>query len=205
GEQHDLAAERPELVEHFRMLMHEAHEPSEDYPIATLDESEDGGPPPGTPEPAALLRRADEFVAAGEEYRALFFYEDIIEQHPRSDEYETAVQRELEIAIRWVNDPPHTGITSDGNIYATHDIGEELLIRAEERMPGTPTGERAMLELGRLHFRSLAKDADVAIASLEVFLSNYPQTSSRAEIRAMIERVKAMAGDSDERQLPDDR
>ena len=81
----------------------------------------------------ALRLRGDAKYALGYEYKALFDYEQVIREYPASSEYVVAIQREVEIAKKYLSGlrKRWLGMRIEGKA----GTGEELLIRAQERMP----------------------------------------------------------------------
>ncbi len=134
----------------------------------------------------AYLIRADALTALGKEHKALYDYDKgVIEKFPGTEEYMTAVERELEIAVRYVNGLKYRFLGV--RILDGADVGEELLIRVQERLPGSRLAERAGIELADYYYRnSEMKLADLAY---ELFLQNYPDSPYRQ--RAMERRVYA--------------
>jgi len=122
--------------------------------------------------PLALLTRADARVGLHDEYEALFDYEAIARLHPSSDVFVTALRRELDIAKRYAHGEKRKlwGL----RIVNATDEAEELLIRIQERLPGSNLAEEAGLELGDFYFRrgemSLAADA------YDLFIQNYSKS-----------------------------
>lgn len=133
--------------------------------------------------PAAYLARGDAYTASGDEFQALYDYEAVIKQFSGQREFITANERELEIAVRYVNglDRKSFGI----RWLSADDIGTELLIRIQERMPGSQLAERAGIELADFYYREA--DMQLASESYELFLQNYPQSPYR--MKAMQRRI----------------
>lgn len=122
-----------------------------------------------------LLLRGDAKAAAGDFYDSLFDYEDVVTGYPASEQFWTALEREYEIGvlyttgykrkflgIRWL---PATG------------EGAELLIRIQERAPGSELGEKASLALADFYFRD--SDMSLATEAYDLFLLNYPDSEHR--------------------------
>jgi hypothetical protein len=122
--------------------------------------------------PQAFLIRADA-TAVNNEYEALYDYETIIKSFPGSPEYVTAVERELEIGVRYLNglNRKQLGLRWVG----AESVGEELLLRVHERMPGSQLGERAVIELGDYYYREL--DLASAAVVYQSFAINYPRSA----------------------------
>lgn len=141
--------------------------------------------------PQAYLIRADA-TAVSNEYEALFDYETIIKSFPGSPEYVTAIERELEIAVRYLNglDRKQFGI----RYINAEGVGEELLVRVHERLPGSQLGERAVIELGDYYYREL--DLDSAAVVYQAFVANYPRSAyvMRAKQRQIFSNLGKFKG-----------
>lgn len=135
--------------------------------------------------PQAYLIRADAATASGNEYDALYDYELIIKTYPNSPEYVLSVERELEIALRYVNGlyRKFLGV----RIVDASDVGEELLVRVQERLPGSRLAERAAIELADHYYRQ--RDMALAGEAYDLFLKNHPR--SAYVMRAMQRRIYA--------------
>ncbi len=141
---------------------------------------------PETPE--AILRRGDAKLALKDEYEALFDYEEVIKLYPGTPQFVTAVERELEIGLMYLNGlrKKMWGMRIDN---ATR-IGEELLIRVQERVPGSQLAQRAAIELANYYYR--IRDLRMASEAYDIFLTNFPNSEYRE--LAMERRVFANIG-----------
>ncbi|MGQ0629180.1 MAG: outer membrane protein assembly factor BamD [Phycisphaerales bacterium] len=147
--------------------------------------------------PQAYLLRADATSLAGDEFEALYDYETVIKTFAATPEFALAVERELEIAVRYVNGLERK--LFGYRIVDASDIGEELLIRVQERMPGSRLAERAGIELADFYYRE--REMELASDAYDLFLINYPQSTYRSKamqrrIYANIARFKGPAYDS---------
>ncbi len=135
--------------------------------------------------PEALVLRGDSLTMLGNEYDALYDYERVIKEFTGSASFVTAVERELDIGVRYVNgyDRLFLGL----RIVDAEDVGEELLIRVQERMPGSRLAERAGIELADHYYR--IRDLSLAAEAYDLFLRNYP--NSQYHQKAMQRRVYA--------------
>lgn len=123
----------------------------------------------------AYLLRADARVSRHYYYKALFDYEFIIRSYPASEQFQTALEREYEIARLFSSGMKRRlwGM----RILPAHGDGEEIFIRTQERSPGSELGEKASLSLGDYYFtESRMEDASVAY---DLFLQNYPMSAHR--------------------------
>ncbi|MEL7474536.1 MAG: outer membrane protein assembly factor BamD, partial [Planctomycetota bacterium] len=135
--------------------------------------------------PEALLLIGDAKVAQRDEFEALYDYERLILEYPESPEFVSAIERELEIATQYVN-----GLRRKAFGFRFEDasnIGEELLIRVQERLPGSRLAERAGIELADHYYRE--REMQLASDAYELFLANYPKSQHRR--KALERRVYA--------------
>jgi len=136
--------------------------------------------------PAAYLARGDAHTLDGNEYRALQEdYEVLIKRFPESPEFVTAHERELEIASQYVNGMRRRlfGL----RIANAENVGEEILVSIQERMPYSAIAERAALILGEYYYRE--RDLSAASELYEIFERNFP--ASRNLRKAMERRIFA--------------
>ena len=123
----------------------------------------------------ALLLRGDAKTAERSYYKALFDYEAVIRNYPQSEQFTTALEREFEIARLFVTGTRRKlwgirFVPADGE-------GEELLIRIQERTPGSALGERASLLLADYYFNE--GQMGLATDAYDLFLINYPRSTKR--------------------------
>lgn len=133
--------------------------------------------------PEAYLLRGDAITAGGNEYKALYDYEAVIGEFPASPEFVTALERELEIGLRYLGGlrRKFLGIRYEN----AKPIGEELLVRIQERLPRSQLAERAAIELADYYYRE--RDMPMASEMYGIFLVNYPESEHRK--KAMQRRI----------------
>lgn len=146
---------------------------AEDNPAAArdlLDPWIEANRRPGHPSmPEALLVRGDALLALDREFTALYDYEEICKKHATSEAFPIAVERELDIAIRYANG---LRIRILGLRWGDpEDVLVELLLRVNERLPGSQAAERATIELADYYYRyrELVQAKEVYDAYIESF------------------------------------
>ena len=100
----------------------------------------------------AYLIRGDALMAMGDEYEALFEFEEIARNYPNSPAFVTALEREFEIAQQYANGR-YRKLLSLFRIVPATDEAQELLIRIQERLPGSRLAEQAGMALADYYFR----------------------------------------------------
>jgi len=128
------------------------------------------------PESATAYRlRADALVALGKEFKALYDYERVARGFPHSEEFPIAVEREFDIAMRYLEGlrVKILGL----RIEDARDIGIELLLRTHERMPGSELGERAAIAVADHYYET--REMRWAVDAYDAYLASYPQGPNR--------------------------
>lgn len=141
----------------------------------------------------ALLLRGDATQALGDEYQALFDYEELIRRYPGSEAFVTALQREYDIAVLYANGLKRRFFGTFRIISASEEA-EELLIRIQERLPGSELAERAGIELADFYFRD--RDLRMAAEAYDLFIRNYPKSrwQTKARLRLIYSFLAEYAG-----------
>jgi len=123
--------------------------------------------------PEALLIRGDAKDALGDEYEALFDYEDIARRYPYSAAFVPALEREFGIAQRYV-----AGLRRKfwGTVRVVNadDDAQEILIRIQERLPGSALAEKAGMALADFYYER--RDMELAADAYDLFVQNYPRS-----------------------------
>lgn len=125
--------------------------------------------------PQAYLLRGDALTMRGDEFKALYDYEAIISQFPGSEEFVTAVERELEIAIRYVNGYKRRWLGI--RMLNAENLGTEMLVRVAERLPGSTLAERALIEYADYYYR--IRNMEHAAEAYRMFLQLHPRSQYR--------------------------
>ena len=130
----------------------------------------------------AYLIRGDAYMADGDEYKALFDYEEIARGFPSSPVFVTALEREFEIAKVYARGMRRK-LFGAFRIVSTDDEAQELLIRIQERVPGSQLAEEAGMELADFYFRT--RDLRMAAEAYDLFVENYPRSAdvNKARLR----------------------
>ncbi len=129
--------------------------------------------------PEAYLLRGDSLRARGDYYKALFDYEFITRAFPASETFITAVQRELEIGVRYARGEKRKWLGM--RIVDAGEVAEELLIRVQERMPASRLAEEAAIELADYYFRK--RQMRLSVEMYSIFLENHPGSDQVSKAR----------------------
>ncbi len=148
----------------------------------------------GHPELAdAYLLRGDAKLMAGDEYEALYDYETIAKQFYGTPAFPKAIERESHIASMYIN-----GLKRKWfgwlRLERAESLGEELLIRVQERMPGSQLAEEAALELADYYYAQ--RDLAMASDMYGIIIENYPDSKYRkyASLREIYSNIAGFKG-----------
>jgi outer membrane protein assembly factor BamD (BamD/ComL family) len=132
--------------------------------------------------PEALLARADAKLALKEEYDALFDLEDIARRHPSSAAFIPALEREFEIARMYAGGLKRK-FWGTFRWVSTEDDAQEILIRIQERLPGSALAEKAGMALADFYYER--RDMALAADAYDLFVQNYPRSlqADKARLR----------------------
>jgi outer membrane protein assembly factor BamD (BamD/ComL family) len=122
----------------------------------------------------ALLVRGDARNALGEEYEALFDFEEVARRHPSSAAFVPALEREYDIAMRYAGGLKRT-FWGTFRVVNTDDDTQEILIRIQERLPGSALAEKAGMSLADFYYDR--RDMELAADAYDLFVQNYPRSS----------------------------
>ena len=122
----------------------------------------------------ALLVRGDARNALGEEYEALFDFEEVARRHPSSAAFVPALEREYDIAMRYAGGLKRK-FWGTFRIVNTDDDTQEILIRIQERLPGSALAEKAGMSLADFYYDR--RDMELAADAYDLFVQNYPRSS----------------------------
>ncbi len=133
----------------------------------------------------AHLLKGDAMVGQGEYFKSLFDYEYVARVYPASEQFAVALEREFEVAKLFASGKKRKWLGM--RILSAWGEAEELLIRIQERLPGSALGEKASLALADFYFDR--REMTSASAAYDLFLQNYPRSEHRE--RAMLRLIHA--------------
>lgn len=124
-------------------------------------------------------------VENGREYKALFDLEAIIQDYPDSPYFLKAVELEYQIGLDYINGKKRRFLGM--RIENARPTGEELIIRTQERVPGSALAEEAAMTLADHYYKR--RELKLAADMYSIFRQNFPE-SPRVQ-RAMLREIEA--------------
>ena len=141
----------------------------------------------------ALLIRGDAKRDEGDEYEALFDYEEIARRYASGAIFIPTLEREFDIACQYA-DGLKRRFFGTVRIVDAADEAQELLIRVQERLPGSELAERAGMRLADFYFDR--REMTMAAEAYSLFLENYPRSVqiSKARLRLIYSYLAGFKG-----------
>ena len=139
----------------------------------------------------AYFLRGEARLANDHEYKSLEDFEMVIRDFSATPYYERAVQREYEIGMAYLGGLRRRFLGF--RIENARLTGEELVIRVQERLPGSQLAEQAALDLAQHYYDR--RDLPLAAEMYSIFRVNYPDSqhyrfAMLREIECQIARFK---------------
>lgn len=129
----------------------------------------------------ALYLRGNAKLAQGEEFASLYDYERVARDFPASDVFTSVLERELDVAMLYLNGRSRRfaglRVNIDGKGNGAIGVAEEIILRLNERLPGSVLAERALLALADYYYRT--RDLIMAAETYDVFLDAFPRSTNR--------------------------
>ena len=127
--------------------------------------------------PEAYLLRGRAKLDDDEETNALREWEVVVKKYPASEQFVPALEGEFEVARLYIGGlrPRALGLRIDDG----KPVAEEIILRINERLPGSKLAEKALISLGDMYYRE--RDLPTAVETYDVFLRLYPRSQYRSQ------------------------
>lgn len=121
----------------------------------------------------------------GREYKALFDFEEVIQEYPSSPYFLKAVEQEFHLGVRYINGLKRRFLGM--RFESGRPTGEELLVRTQERVPGSQLAEEAAMTLADHYYNR--RELKLAAEMYSIFRQNYP--NSERVRQAMLREIES--------------
>jgi outer membrane protein assembly factor BamD len=129
----------------------------------------------------ALLLLAESYYQYGDRIRAFYHLDELLDTYPESRLYAAALERQYEIGDAFLRG--YKLRLAGLRLLPAEDNGVEIMFRIQERSPGSPLAERALLRTADYYYASaqydLASDAYSAYAKAYPRSPEIPRVSLR--------------------------
>ncbi len=129
----------------------------------------------------ALFLIARAWHQYGDRIKAFYYLDELMDEHPDSRYYGPALDKQYEIADGYLNGYKRRflGIPS----FHAYEEAVEMLYRIQNRSPGSPLAEKALLRTANFYFAD--RQYDFAADTYAAFIRTYPRSpqTPRAKLR----------------------
>jgi outer membrane assembly lipoprotein YfiO len=140
----------------------------------------------------ALLMTADALQASGQGIKAFYYCDELLDRHPDSAYYQAALQKQYAIADTYLNGKKDSWLFLP--IAGRQDEALEMLFRIQNRSPGSPVSENAMLRSADHYWAN--GDWDYAADAYSAYARTYPRSprAKQAQLREAYSNLAQVRG-----------
>lgn len=126
-----------------------------------------------------LLLAADALFGYGDRIKAFYYLDELMDEHPESPLFPVALDRQYRIADAFLNGYNSRFLYMP--IVSREDEAIEMLYRIQQRSPGSPLAEKALLRTANYYYENA--DYDLASDAFGAYIQRYPRSPLVSEIR----------------------
>jgi outer membrane protein assembly factor BamD (BamD/ComL family) len=122
----------------------------------------------------ALFIMAEAEDKGGDPILGFYYLDQLLEEHPESRLYSTAMQKQFEIADAYLRGRKRKFLGLP--ILSAEDEAVEMLFRVQQRAPKSPIAEKALLRTANFYFAD--RQYDLSEDAFGMFVRQYPRSPS---------------------------
>lgn len=127
----------------------------------------------------ALYLMAEALYGYGDRLRAFYYCDQLMDEHPESDYFYKALEKQYQIADAYL-DGYKRRILGVPLLWADSEA-IEMLFRIQQRSPGSPLAERALLRSADYYYKN--KDYDIAGDVYAAYIKSYSRSPNIPQVR----------------------
>lgn len=129
-----------------------------------------------------ILLLADCFFQSDNRIKSFYYCDELMDEYPSSQYFQAALQKQFDIASAYLSGYDRMFLFF--RILDTSDEGIEMMYRIQQRAPGSPLAEKALLKTADFYFED--KQFDLAADVYNTYVHNYPHSPQvpHAKLRA---------------------
>jgi outer membrane assembly lipoprotein YfiO len=126
-----------------------------------------------------LFLLAECFYQYDDRNKAFFYCDELMDEYPSSKLFQAALQLQFTIADAYLNG--YKRVFLWWRVVDASDDGIEMMYRIQERAPGSPLAEKALLHTANYYFDD--EDFDLAEDAYNTYARRYPRSDQLPHIR----------------------
>jgi outer membrane assembly lipoprotein YfiO len=135
---------------------------------------------------------ADAFYRADERIKSFYYCDELMDEYPESNLYQAALARQYQIADEYLAGHKRTFLFFP--ILDATDDAVQMMYRIQQRAPGSPLAERALLRTADYYFSD--RDYDLSADAYNSYARSYPHSPElpRVKLRAAFSSLAQFRG-----------
>ena len=126
-----------------------------------------------------LFLEADALYGYGNRVKAFFYLDELMDEYPESNLYYRALEKQFQIADAFLNGYKRRILYMP--ILGAEEEGIEMMYRIQQRSPGSPLAEKALLRTADYYYTN--GDFDFAADAYAAYIRSYPRSDILPRIR----------------------
>ncbi|MGD1275635.1 MAG: outer membrane protein assembly factor BamD [Tepidisphaeraceae bacterium] len=135
---------------------------------------------------------AEAFFQDDSRTKAFYYCDELMDEYPSSPLFEAALQKQFDIADAYLNGYKRQFLWF--RFIDASDDGIEMLYRIQQRAPGSPLAEQALLHTADYYYNN--QDYDLAEDAYNAYVRSYPRSAEvpRVKLRAAFSSLAQFRG-----------
>jgi outer membrane assembly lipoprotein YfiO len=140
----------------------------------------------------AIFLLSEVFFQEDDRFKSFFYCDELMDEYPESNLFPAALQKQFDIADAYLNGYKDKFLGM--RILDEGSEGVQMMWRIQQRSPGSPLAEKAMLRTGDYYFSD--RDYDLAEDVYNTYVHNYPLSPEvpRVKLRAAFSSLAQFRG-----------
>jgi outer membrane assembly lipoprotein YfiO len=126
-----------------------------------------------------LFLEADALYGYGNRVKAFFYLDELMDEYPESNLYSRALEKQYQIADAFLNGYKRRILYMP--ILSAEEEAVEMMYRIQQRSPGSPLAEKALLRTADYYYSD--GDFDLAADAYAAYIRSYPRSDVLPRIR----------------------
>jgi outer membrane assembly lipoprotein YfiO len=126
-----------------------------------------------------LFLEADALYGYGNRIKAFFYLDELMDEYPESNLFYPALQKQYQIANAYLNGYKRRILYLP--ILGAEEEAVEMMYRIQQRSPGSPLAEKALLRTADYYYSS--DDFDLAADAYGAYVRSYPRSAVLPRVR----------------------
>jgi outer membrane protein assembly factor BamD (BamD/ComL family) len=126
-----------------------------------------------------LYLEAQALYQYGNRIKAFFYLDELLDDYPDSALYSQALDKQYQIADEFLNGYKRRFLKIP--MLSAEEEAVEMMYRLQQRSPGSPLAEKALLRTADFYYSD--REYDLAVDAYEAYIKNYPRSPAIPRVK----------------------